>query len=431
MKLRDKLGELAGLSDEATRSLPHATGVSFHSDRVKKGNIFFALAGETSHGLRFADSALAKGAAFIVSDKPHPKSVEVDDPKEILLELGRWARQEITSPVIGITGSAGKTSTKSFIAAVLDAPKSPGNFNTPLALATTLIEHAIGPKCQKPLVLELGIDHPGEMDVLADIVKPTHAVLTLIAESHLHELKTLETVASEKVKLLQAAPYRLASTQAAHYIGNHIDSVLTYGLRPQQADYVGDYDKGMLTYKSVELKLPAFGKGMAANATAALVVAEKLGIDLATAAQRLERSTLEPGRLEEKQVGSAILLDDSYNSNPASARQALEVLRTFPKPHTAILGDMLELGERSAAYHQTLGEQSCDIDKVLAIGPQSRHIASGNPKARYFASVQAAMPALRRIPLEGTILLKASRGMKFEDLIPILGADTEKTELVG
>ena len=193
--------EVAQLADLLGAEVPEgelspATGVTFHSGRVHAGDAFFALPGASTHGITFADKAVEQGAAFVVSDKPHPRGLLVVDPVEALLKLGRWARAAYPGSVVGVTGSAGKTTTKAFLAAVLEAPSSPGNFNTPLALATTLVNTYLQRGDEPtPLVLELGIDHVGEMATLVDLVKPTHAVLTLIAASHLEALKDLETVA--------------------------------------------------------------------------------------------------------------------------------------------------------------------------------------------------------------------------------------------
>ena len=407
--------------------LSPATGVTFHSGRVRPGDAFFALPGAATHGIAFADAAIEQGASFIVSDKPHPQGLVVDNPAKALLELGRWARAAYPGSVVGVTGSAGKTTTKAFLAAVLDAPSSLGNFNTPLALATTLVNAYLGNEGKNiPLVLELGIDHVGEMATLVELVKPTHAVLTLVAASHLEALKDLETVAAEKGKLLEAAEHRFVSTQAAPFLPEKLQqTVHTYGVAPAEADSVGQVaDESAagqtLTYKGVSVTLPYPGQGIATNAIGALRVAESLGVPLGAAAARLARVRLEPGRLEAKHIGAALLLDDSYNSNPASAGQALAVLRASPAPHTAILGDMLELGKQSAPLHRELGEQTSDIERVIAIGQEARYLQEGNSKVEHFDSFGEALPILATLPLQGTILIKASRGMHFERVVEVL-----------
>lgn len=408
-------------------ALPPARGASFHSGRVRPGDAFFALPGERAHGIAFADAALEAGAAFVVSDRPHPRGLVVADPGAALLALGRHARGRIAGPVIGVTGSAGKTSTKALLAAALAAPASPGNLNTPWALACTLVRHALEAP-EGPLVLELGIDHPGEMDGLVALVAPTHGVLTALAYSHTAALGDLRGVAREKAKLLRAAATRFVAIGAAPHLSLGDLAVRTYGLDPA-ADVPGRVLESGPEGQLVEalgrrLRLPHPGRGMAENAVAALAVAAELGIDPETAGRRLATATLEPGRLERKRSGEALVLDDTYNSNPASALQALEVLRAAPAPRVAVLGDMLELGPRERELHAELGRATRGLERVLAIGPLAAHLRDGNPEVEAFAGTDEALDAVRALPRRGTLLFKASRGMRLERLVEaFLGAE--------
>lgn len=411
------IAELGGSRTELT--LPNATGVSFSTQRLKQGEAFFALPGATTHGIVYADDAIARGAAFVVSDRPHPMGIQVSDPVQTLLELGRWARAERTGAVIGITGSAGKTSTRAFISTALNAASSTGNLNTPYALASILVNTLLSNGKEQPLVLEMGIDHVGEMDTLVSVVKPTHGVLTLIAASHLEGLGSVESVAKEKAKLLQASSFKLANLQTQPFLRTLEPNAKTYGLS-DLADFHGSYSNGVLTYKNVQVKLPVLGAGMGTNALSALVIAEQLNIPLDEAAKKLEHTVLEPGRLQLKRVGEALIVDDTYNSSPAAAKEALNVLRSLPKPHTAILGDMLELGQHSADYHFELGKQTKDIDNVMAIGRMAKYIAEANTNAKYFANVDEALEFLKTYKPQGTILVKASRGMKLERCVEVL-----------
>jgi UDP-N-acetylmuramoyl-tripeptide--D-alanyl-D-alanine ligase len=395
--------------------LPSATGITFHSNRINPGDAFFALPGETTHGIHYANDALSKGASFIVSDKPHAKGVLVNDPVATLLNLGHWARSNLKGTIIGVTGSAGKTSTKAMIASALDMPSSAGNLNTPLALAATMVNTHLANK--NDLVLELGIDHMGEMDRLVDLVKPTHGILTLIAPSHLEGLGSVDSVAKEKSKLLLAAATRLAHTQTLPYLQD-VTNVQSYGL--EHADFTGRYEAGKLLYKNHPIQLPALGEAMAGNAVAALALAEILNLPLDSAICRLEKTQLEPGRLQLIQLGSVTLIDDTYNSSPAAVKEALKVLSTLPAPRTTILGDMLELGTHSADYHFDIGKETRSLDQVIAVGKMAKYIAEANPKAIYFLTIDEALPYLQRLELKGSILVKASRGMKFERCVNAL-----------
>lgn len=407
-------------------ALADATGVSFHTDRVQAGDAFFALPGAAMHGIKFANEALKRGAAFVVSDRPHPQGILVDDPAESLLSLGKWARSQYRGPVVGITGSAGKTSTKAFVAAALNAPSSPGNFNTPYALASTLTNYYLAQEKPEPLVLELGIDHVGEMKELTDLVSPSHGLITLIAQSHLEGLGSLGNVAHEKSQLLYAANSKFASYQVVPFLDKALrPSVISYGLDDDNANKTGKVITSSsldqrLEYKGVQLHLNYPSRAMAYNALAALVLAEALAVPLGKAAERIEQAKLEPGRLQAISLGKALVLDDSYNSNPASAHNALEVLRSSPGPHVAVLGDMLELGDDAKALHIKLGEQTQGLDRVIAIGNHAKDLKKGNAEVEAFASFGEALTTLSTLDLAGTLLIKGSRGMRLERVLDVL-----------
>lgn len=418
------IASIAGI--ELARDLGNATGLAFSSDRVKAGDVFFALAGEHSHGIKYAEQALENGAAFIVSDKYHKHGMLVDEPAKLLMDLGHWARAQHSGNIIAVTGSAGKTSTKNFIAQALDIPKSPGNFNTPLALAKTLVENLLNQSHAKDLVLELGIDHQGEMDILVDLAKPDYAVLTLISASHLAGLESIAIVASEKKKILTNTKLALVSEDALAYVQKN-NKIKTYGLYPKDLDYSSkilkqDINGQNLEFRGLEFHLPVLSSAMAKAATAAMAIATELGYDLAQAAKRLQSVRLEPRRLEIKRHKDFIILDDSYNSSPAALIEAIKVLKTLPKAHTAILGDMLELGANSAQLHKDLAKYLTDID-LITIGNYSKHFGDLNPNSEHFSNIEQAQAYLTKFDKSGSILVKASLGMKFIDVIDILEAE--------
>ena len=412
---------IAQLAGTPTRGdLPRATGVTFHSGRVRPGDAFFALPGAKEHGIAHANDALERGAVFIVSDLPHPRGLQVEDPAGVLLALGQHARGNLKGAVVGISGSAGKTTTRAFAAAALDAGSSEGNFNTPYALACTLVR-AWQTDPQRPLVLELGIDRPGEMDELLDLVSPTHGLLTAIAESHLERLGDLGGVAREKARLLERSAQRFASLDASARLPRLVPGLIRFGLA-EDAEVKGQLVAGLLEALGVEVRLRYPGRAMATNALGALALAWQLGLDLEGAAERLESATLEAGRLEIKRRGQLTILDDTYNSNPASAREALAVLSSSAAPRCAVLGDMLELGDQAEELHRELGAATRGLDLVLAIGPLARCLTDANPNAIHLPSVEEALPLLARLPSTGTVLVKASRGMRLERIVEALMA---------
>jgi len=435
--------DVTGVDNPEYSKLPMARGVSFHSGRVREGDAFFALSGEHGHGIKFAEQALASGAAFIITDVAYEQAPEkcilVDDPAALLLTVGKEARQAIQGPVIAVTGSAGKTSSKAMLAASLDSGKSPGNFNTPLALARVLVDTWLAGEitAEHKLVLELGIDHPGEMDILLDLVQPTHGLITVIAESHLSELGSIEVVAREKTKLIAAAEQTLVSSATFERLTEEQrKQVIVYGL-------VSDLDSDTESFKGVKgrlgstglkgqsievldqmIDLPYLGDVMATNAVGAMAMAQLLEVDLVSAAKRLEAVELEPHRLQLRNGKNFLILDDCYNSNPVSLTSAFEVIKTLPKPHCVILGDMLELGELSESLHRSAGQASQGFDSVICIGNEAKYIAEENSAANYFEDFETAQAYIDGLNLSGTVLLKASRGMRFERLLSSLEASS-------
>lgn len=441
------LAELIGAAAASGPRVP-VSGATHHSARVRPGDAFFALPGADHHGIVHAEAALSAGAALIVSDLPHPMGLAVADPGAALLRLGRFARGRLTGPVVGVTGSAGKTTARALLAAALDAEASEGNLNTPHALAGRLVR-AWNDDTGRPLVLELGIDHIGEMAELTDLVRPDVGLLTRIAASHLDGLRDEATVTHEKAGLLRAASRGLAADAAWRALPRELAGrIVRYGLSgdapwrarlaggsaddPSSDDHPFDgdpfdgdpFDPVLILerperHRGLRVRLPGLGRGLAESAVGALATAELLGVPLEPAARRLEGAVLEPGRLQLRRLGGLTLLDDSYNSNPVSALQALELLRAAPAPRVAVLGEMLELGGDAARYHRALGEATRGLELVLFHGTHGDAVRSGNPEARVLdeAAIRAALP---RLPREGTILVKASRGMRFERLVAAL-----------
>ncbi len=415
---------IARLTGAATpaNSFPTATGVAFNSAAVKPGDVFFALPGATTHGIQFASQALERGAAFVISDRPHPRGMLVPDPAAALLRLGRAARGRLRGPVIGITGTAGKTSTKAMLAATLRARATPGNFNTPYALSQALIEAHLAEEQAAPhgtewppLVLELGIDHAGEMAELTELTRPDHGIITSIGASHLAGLGDIEGVAREKGALLAAAQgVKLVSVGAAE----HLPPELLEGVLLVGAHYVLNGSAGStLEAFGRRIELPWPGRPAAENALMALTMAVRLGVDVEVAIERLHTADLEGSRLERRLLGDLTIIDDSYNSNPVSLRAALEVLFAAPRPRVAFLGDMLELGDREADEHRAMGSATLGLDLVVAVGKASALMKETNPEARWAHDAAAAAAFLGDVPEGATVLVKGSRGVGLERLI--------------
>jgi UDP-N-acetylmuramoyl-tripeptide--D-alanyl-D-alanine ligase len=434
--------------------LPDGTGVTFQRARVRPGDILFAWQGSAGHAIDRADEALAEGAAYVVSDVAHRRGLRVADPKAALTAVGREARRRLHAPVIGITGSAGKTTVKAMAAAALAARATPGNYNTPPGLTQAMFAAVIedervtaatspgGGRANRPegtpLVLELGIDHPGEMAELLALTRPEHAIVTTIGASHLSALGSVEAVAREKTALLAAAPgVRLVGSGAAPFVPPALLATCTVvrvvaesGAAEPRSSLAGPPDQvvgvvagshdGIATVHATGLgsemsfTLPWTSPAMIENALLALTLATRLGRPFDAALDGLRSVVLEPGRLQWRRLESALLLDDSYNANPASAEVALQALRAAPRPWVAFLGDMLELGDASKDAHRQLGEATRDLDVVVFVGPESRAALTGNPKALHRDDAAQARDLVAHVPGGATVLVKGSRGMQME-----------------
>lgn len=419
--------------------LSPASGLRFHSDRVRPGDVFVAMGGAQQHGLRFADDALARGAAYLLSDRPHPKAVLVDDAGEALLDLGRFARAAHRGPVVGVTGSVGKTTTKTLLAAALEAHVSPGNMNTPYALATVLVDVWMRGEPTRPMVLEAGIDHLGEMAVLVDLIRPTHALLTAISPAHLAGLGDLAALASEKSMLLAAAEHRYAAEHTVQRLPEaRRDDLKRYGLLPygeslptsppmgdhtwwgeHRLDAAGEWLLLAGSDNTLRLRLPGMGRALAEDALGALMVATDLGVPVADAASRIESCPMEEGRMRPHRLGKLLLLDDAYNASPASMTAALEVLSRSPGPRMAVLGAMLELGEDSARLHHQVGEAfaAAGIEQLWVVGEEAAELAKAFPGARRFDRIEDVINVTKELPTEGSLLIKGSLGVRMQALV--------------
>ncbi len=414
------LARMAGAElPAAASSWPQASGVNFHSGRLKAGDIFFALPGAAGHGMDHAAQALTGGAAFIVSDRPGERTLTVDDPAALLLDLGRHARTLITGTVTGVTGSAGKTTTKDMLSALLDAGSTPGNFNTTFALACTMTEHALHSP-QKPLVLELGIDRPGEMAELVELVRPDAGIITSIGLSHAEHLGPEPEIAAQKRQLLEASRLRYAGDHCLPWLEPLPEGTVLYGLSEGahvRGEASGSPDRPVLKAFGREWPVPLPGDAAATNLLGALLVARDQGVDDDTMLMHLGDVRMTGGRLHVVRAGSRTVLDDSYNSSPASLRAALQVLAGLPGPHSAVLGDMRELGSAAASAHEEAGRDTAALDAVIFAGHHREDFTRGNPRARTASDTAEALQLLDTLPPGGSVLVKASRSLGFEQVV--------------
>ena len=363
---------------------------------------FVALPGEQLHGNAFVDQALARGAPFVLTDLDVARAVRVPEARAALFAWATAERQH-NPLVVGITGSVGKTTAKSYAAAALEAHFMPV-FNTLPAIACFLLEFGRSPR---PLVVEMGIDRLGEMRELVDLVRPDVGIITSIGAAHLEALGNLAGVAREKGIILEA-PRRLVSQQAAEWFAG----ADTYGF--EGATFAGQHLKvsaegAAFTFRNVAVNLPLASRVQAEAAVLGLALAEQAGLDLNEAAARLAAVSVPGGRYRVL-PGRFTIIDDTYNASPLSMKAALEALSAFGGRKISVLGRMLELGEDEAALHAEVGDcarQQADV--TYGVGQFAALLGE-----RASRSVPELVSALNAEVKDGdVVLVKASRGISW------------------
>ncbi|HEY8393952.1 MAG TPA: UDP-N-acetylmuramoyl-tripeptide--D-alanyl-D-alanine ligase [Thermaerobacter sp.] len=429
------------------------TGAAVDSRRVRPGDLFFALPGRRADGHAFVAAALAAGArAAVVQrevDAPGGALIRVADTLAALGELARWLRRQRPDlAVVGITGSLGKTTTKEMTAAVLGRRfrvlKTEGNYNTEIGLPLTLLGLEPG---HEAAVLEMAMRGPGEIARLASIAEPRVGVVTVVAESHLEFLGSLERVAAAKAELVEALPsggvavLNADDPRVLAMRERTAARVLTYGrgdadvqaaavesLGPAGSRFILRYGGGEVP---VHLAVPGPAAVTCALAAAATGVA--LGLPLEEIAAGLGQVRPAAMRNEVRPVGAWTLYIDCYNASPTSTVAALTALREVAgaRRAVAILGDMFELGDLAEEGHRRVGRHAARTANVLlAVGQWAPAVlegwreAGGDPGAAAAYPDKAALIAdLDRWLRPGdAILIKGSRGMEMERVVEALAA---------
>lgn len=420
-------------------------GVFIDSRRPRSGGLFVPIVAARD-GHDFITEAIAAGASAVLvgRGRAHPDGdvtiVEVDDTLAALQRLGTARRRQVRGPVVAISGSNGKTTTRAMIAAVLASGIAPvlctrGNLNNHLGVPLTLLDD---PEDPAAMVIELGMSAPGENDLLARIVEPDIAVVTSVAIEHLEFMKTIEAIAAAEAEPLRHVPAHglVVVPSDESLLTPHLPrggpSVVRVG--PDAAADVrivgvtqGEQTIATLagTFGEATLRLPLFGLHNARNAAAALAVGLHVGLPLAPMIAALEAIEPVGDRGRTIAIGPHLLIADCYNANPGSVAAALASLAALPgRRRIAVLGDMLELGPDELALHREVGHAcaGAGLTGLVAFGPRSRAMAeaAGREGVEVLAteSVEDALGWVAERSGEGAaILVKASRGMKLERVI--------------
>jgi UDP-N-acetylmuramoyl-tripeptide--D-alanyl-D-alanine ligase len=442
---------MRGSLAQLTASIPGARmtrdasfeGVSTDSRSVPAGALFVALRGETFDAHDFLDQVVAKNVAAVVVDKlpenfPLPALV-VPDTLAALGRIGNAWRSQFAMPVIGVTGSNGKTTVKEMIAAILAASvgeearlATQGNLNNEIGVPLTVMRLTAA---HKAAVVELGMNHPGEIARLAAIAAPTVALVNNAQREHQEFMHTVEAVARENGSVFAALPAQGVAMFPGDdeytdlwrgLAGEH--AVLTFGLSEAcdvRASYTPNSFGSDLQVTSPQaqftIKLAAAGEHNVRNALAACACALAAGIGQDAIVRGLEAFAPVSGRLQRKQAANgATVIDDSYNANPDSVRAAIDVLAQSAAPRILVLGDMGEVGTQGPEFHEEIGAYAASrgIETVLVTGALARHMTGAG--AQHFAQFDDLLAALDKqlgSKSDATVLVKGSRFMKMERVV--------------
>lgn len=428
------------------------TGVSIDSRTLAPGEAFFAIRGHQRDGHAHVGEAARRGASCLVvhalPDEPCAgvPLVLVDDTTAALGRLARAHRARFTLPVVAVTGSNGKTTTKELAAAVLatcfNVLRSPASFNNQWGLPLTLLR--LGPEHQAAVV-ELGTNAPGEIGALAALARPTVGVVTTVAAVHTEFLGSIEGVREEKAALVRALPASgcaVLNADDPRVLGMRGETsarVVTFGLEAS-ADVrargpVSETGGGLAftvahAGDEARVRVPLAGRHNVLNALAAAGVGVALGLPLADIARGLGTVRPVKGRCVWHERGGVRILDDSYNANPVSVAAALDTLAAERARGrlVAVLGDMLELGAIADAAHREVGRRAAalGVAALLGIGPRMRAAVAeaqgaGLAGAHHAATFEDAVAwLLEHLAPGDVVLVKGSRGMRLERVVEAL-----------
>ena len=429
----------ATIFESVTKSKLHRpiTGISTDSRDIQHGDLYIAIIGEKVDGHKFLIQVEKAGAvAALVSNlntSIDMQQIKVSDTIKEIAKISHEWRMRFDIPVIAITGSNGKTSTKELLLHILSTKfkmhATKGNFNTNIGLPLTLLE--IEPS-HNISILEMGASGPGEIDNLCSIAKPTHGIITNIAPAHLEGFGTLETIAYEKGALFRALGQGISFVNQADEMISNISiagEMITYGLSPD-CDFPADIfheDDGTLTLIIDTNVIPTGSHNLSfiKNCIAASAISITLGMNWNELKEKLQSFSAPKGRCFVKQINDITVIDDTYNANLTSSLAALDYLNAFTSDGRKIFvfGDMFELGPTSNEQHRKIGERCSELglDGVFTVGNHTKHtdsVLKNGIMHKHFETKENLIESLKSILNSGDkILFKGSRGMQMDQVI--------------
>lgn len=418
------------------------TGVCHDTRHLQAGDLYVAIKGENFDGHNFLAEAITAGAAGALLSRDMETTLPYVRVPDTRLGLGNlaafWRNQFQDIPFIAVTGSNGKTTVKEMIGAILGeigpGCVTRGNLNNDIGVPLTLSRLRAG---DRYAVIEMGMNHYGEIEYLSRLTRPTIALITNAAEAHLAGVGTVEDVARAKGEIfmgLVADGIAVLNIDDPHFAlwktSAALKKQLTFGLdRP--ADVSAEYtstDTGSAihlkttTHGEIDMRVPLLGRHNVMNTLAATGAAIAAGASLEQVKNGLEKLKTVSGRLEVKPgISGARVIDDTYNANPASLAAGMQVLKEFSGERVLVMGDMAELGQSAADIHYRVGDlaKRIGIQRLFAIGELSRvAVAAFGKGARHFDKHEALIEALQDcMHAEMTVLVKGSRVMRMEKIV--------------
>lgn len=443
------IAEALGYSYRQTSTQP-VTGIAIDSRAVQSGDLFVALVGEKTDGHRYLQQALQQGATAVVISRPeqvdltvYENYILVSDGLLFVQQLAHWLRKKTQAPVVAVTGSTGKTSTKDFLAALLSAlgpvVVTQGNHNNELGLPLTLCQLNADTKA---VVVEMGMRGLGQIDFLCRIAQPDYGIITNIGKTHCELLGSQEKIAQAKCEMLSYIP------ESGVVVVNRRDEGF---LQPWLSDCKGricwcdsqnargDYwasdvcqQEDGISYqlhcgaRQQQITLPVQGLHNVSNSLAAIAIAHQLGVEWEEIGVRLQQAKLTGMRLDIQVTHTGVtVINDAYNANPDSMKSAIAVLmQRKGNRKIAVLGDMYELGKYETESHREVGRAAAlqQVDYVIAVGRLGRLIGEAAQEAGcrvdWAEQNEQALIYLQQYLQSGdVVLVKGSRGMQMEQIV--------------
>jgi len=420
--------------------------ISKDTRTIKEGDIYIGIKGETFDGNIFYKDAFDKGAIACILDNVDIDSIDekyknktiviVDDTLKCIQNLAKYKRSLINIPVIGITGSVGKTSNKDMICSVLSTKykvlKTEGNNNNHIGLPLTILRY----KDEDIMILEMGMNNLGEISFLTDIAKPTIGVITNVGTAHIGNLGSRENIMKAKLEIIEGLSGNLIINNDNDIIHNNLEyikslcDVVTIGI-DNESDYTGSViDDNKFVIEGIEIESPINNKAFMYNSIMAYVVGKICNIDTKDIKKGINNLNLTSNRLEYKKYKEGIMfIDDTYNASLDSIRASLEILKKEnSRRKIAVIGDVLELGNYAKEIHREIGVEllNSNLDYIITIGDYTKYTdeylrENGYLNIIHFDKESDCYKILEDLLKEGdTVLFKGSHSIRLNNIVDYL-----------